>query len=126
MVFFYFWSQDEKNFSFAMQNGPILLDEKRNIPVSADLGKPAAITAIGLDKNGHIIVIIMTQSVFNNDNTLSLYDFANVLKDNSLFAELNLHSVLNLDRGPSTGLMFADQYYSEINRVQNVIVVKPN
>ena len=110
-------------FYFAVQNGPILIDNEGTIKIETDTGKTASRTAIGLDKDGHIIVITMQQSILNSSNALSLYQFAHLLKESPLLAGLELHSMLNLDGGPSTGIMVGGQYFPEINDVQNVITV---
>lgn len=112
-----------KNIDFAIQNGPLILDEAGKIQISKDTGKLASRTAIGLDKQGNIILIIIKQTLFNTDNTVSLYDFAHILKETPALSALNLHSVLNLDGGPSTGLSLEDIYYPEMEKVQNVIIV---
>jgi uncharacterized protein YigE (DUF2233 family) len=109
---------------FAIQNGPILLDKNRKI-VAPKTEKTASRTAIGLDKNNHILVVILKQSLFQSDNEVTLYEFARILKEQPLFQDLGLHSVLNLDGGPSTGLMIGDAYYPEIAKIQNIITIHP-
>jgi uncharacterized protein YigE (DUF2233 family) len=117
-------SLNEKKYTFAIQNGPVLLDENGAIKISKDTGKTASRTAIGLDDKGNIVLIILKQSLLNTDNQVSLYEFAHLLKESPDFAKLNLRSVLNLDGGPSTGMMVMDQYYPEMEKVQNVVIVK--
>jgi uncharacterized protein YigE (DUF2233 family) len=111
-------------YPFAIQNGPLLIDKNGQIQISKDTGKTASRTAIGIDKAGNVIIIVLKQSLLNVDNEISLYDFAHLLKDSPELATLNLHSVLNLDGGPSSGLIIGDQYYPEMEKVQNVILVK--
>jgi uncharacterized protein YigE (DUF2233 family) len=115
---------DAKNYPFAVQNGPVLIDRQGKIKISTDSGKLASRTAIGLDKNNNIVLIIIKQSLLNTDNTISLYEFAHLLKEKSPLKELQLTSVLNLDGGPSTGIMIGNQYFPEMERVQNIINVK--
>jgi uncharacterized protein YigE (DUF2233 family) len=115
---------DEKEYPFAVQNGPVLLDEKGKIMFDKETGKTASRTAIGLDKDGNVTLIILKPSLLDPDNHITLYGFAKMLKESAGFAELGLHSVLNLDGGPSTGLMIDKQYFPELDSVQNVIIVK--
>jgi len=110
--------------SFAIQNGPILLDSNREIKILKDTGKQASRTAIGLDKKNNIIVITLKQSVLNFDNSITLYEFAKTLKESDKLKDLQLHSMLNLDGGTSSGLMIDNKYYPEMEKVQNVILVK--
>jgi uncharacterized protein YigE (DUF2233 family) len=111
-------------YSFAIQNGPLLIDENGSIQISSDTHKLANRTALGIDKDGNIVLIILKLSLLNPDNTISLYEFAQLLKNNDALRPLFLHSVLNLDGGPSTGMMLGDSYYPEMERVQNIIYVK--
>lgn len=111
-------------YPFAIQNGPLLIDRAGKIKITEDTGKTASRTAIGIDKDNHVIIIVLKQSLFNVDNQISLYDFAHLLKDSPELAKLELHSVLNLDGGPSSGLTIGGQYYPEMEKVQNVILVK--
>lgn len=113
------------NLDFAIQNGPILLNEHSEIMVDDRFGKSASRTAIGLDKDNHIIVILLRQSLLNRDNTLTLLQFARVLANSDYFRKIGLHSVLNLDGGTSTGLAIGDEYFPELAKVQNIIITKP-
>lgn len=112
-----------RNITFAVQNGPILLDEKKEVRILSDTGKLASRTALGIDQDGNAILIILQQNIFNADNVITLYQFANMLKTAPVLQELGLHSVLNLDGGPSTGMMIDNKYFSELDKVQNIIVV---
>jgi uncharacterized protein YigE (DUF2233 family) len=115
---------DEKKYTFAIQNGPVLLDDGGKIMIDEETGKTASRTAIGLDEKGNIILVILKQSLFDPSNHITLYEFARMLKESPGFREINLHSVLNLDGGASTGLMVDGQYFPELDRVQNVVIVK--
>lgn len=115
---------NEKNFTFAIQNGPVLIDKDGNTKIEKDTGKAASRTAIGIDKNNNLVLIIIKQSLLNFDNSISLYEFANLIKTHPELTELGLHSVLNLDGGSSTGLMIGNKYYPEMEKVQNVVLVK--
>jgi exopolysaccharide biosynthesis protein len=127
----HFFDQLSKNkfntsekYEFAIQNGPILLDAAGNIKILSDDGKRASRTAMGLDKNRNIIIIIVKQSLFKIDNSISLYNFARLLKEDPAFSSMGLHSVINLDGGSSTGLKIGNKYFPEMEKVQNVVLVK--
>ena len=113
-----------EKYGFAIQNGPVLLDKESNIKITEDSGKTASRTAIGLDKEDNIVLIVLKQSLLNVDNQITLYEFAHLLKENPEFAIFGLHSMLNLDGGPSTGMMVMDRYFPEMEKVQNVVIVK--
>lgn len=115
--------ENPQKYLFAIQNGPILLDEKSQIALTEDNGKPASRTAIGIDKDNNIIIIILKQSLFQNNNQILLTEFARLLKENETLKPLGLHSVLNLDGGPSSGIMIGDKYFAEFQKVQNIIWV---
>lgn len=110
--------------SFAIQNGPVLLDKDGKNMILSDDEKLASRTTIGLDQEGNVMVMILKTSLLHNDNTLSLHLFADSLQNAAVFKALGLHSVLNLDGGPSTGIMIDTLYYPEMERVENVIIVK--
>lgn len=111
-----------KNTVFAIQNGPLLMLNNQ-IKVKSDTGKTASRTAIGVDTAGNIVLILVKQSLLNSDNTITLYELANLLKDAPELRSLKLKSALNLDGGPSTGMIIRDQYYPEMEKVQNVVIV---
>ncbi len=111
--------------SFMIQNGPVLLDNDGSIPLGVDTGKLAARTVIGVDRDGNVILIVLHQSLINSNNTLSLYSLAHLLKEDPQFGQLGLHSVLNLDGGPSTGVVVGTEYLPEINNVQNAVITLP-
>ena len=113
------------NKAFMLQNGPVLIDETGSIPLTKDTAKLAARTALGVDRDGTVILIVLHQSLLNTDNTLSLYQLAHLLKESPTFRPLGLHSVLNLDGGPSTGVIIGSEYLPEINSVQNAIITIP-
>ncbi|MBU1954215.1 phosphodiester glycosidase family protein [Patescibacteria group bacterium] len=114
----------EPALDFAIQSGPVLLDKNGDPQIESDTQIAAGRTAVGLDKDGNIIVIILKQSILNFDNSISLYYFSHLLKDDPFLHSLGLNSVLNLDGGTSTGLMIGNKYYPEMEKVQNVIIVK--
>lgn len=110
------------NQTFAIQNGPILLDEQAQVVVDKDLTRSAGRTALGINKQNQIVLILLRQSLLNQDNELTLSDFASLLANNEYFRTMGLHSVLNLDGGPSTGLAIQEKYFPELSKVQNVII----
>ena len=114
----------ENDFEFAIQNGPVLVDGFGNILAKKDSGKSASRTAIGIDKSGNVILILDQQSILNSDNDMTLYEFAHAIKESPEIKSLNLRSVLNLDGGPSSGMSFGENYFPEMSKVQNVILVK--
>ncbi len=113
----------EKDFSFAIQNGPVLIDQNGNIKIGYKNNQKASRTAIGLDKNENVIIIAVKQSLFNSENAVSLSQFARLLQQAPELKTLGLHSVLNLDGGASTGIMIDNHYLPELNTVSNVITV---
>ncbi len=116
--------KDSDDISFAMQNGPILLDATGKAKIVSDTGKIGSRTALGIDKDQNVVLIIIQQSLFNSSNGITLYQFADILANDPQFKGMGLHSVLNLDGGASTGMMIGSQYYPEMDKVQNVVVVK--
>lgn len=110
---------------FAVQNGPMLINDRQQVVVNPELKKTAARTAIGLDAEENVIILLMRVSVLDSQNIMPLADFANMLLQDMSMRTLGLHSVINLDGGPSSGLMLEGKYYPEMNKVQNAIVVKP-
>lgn len=113
-----------ENYSFAIQNGPALIDEAGNMLIDEDSGQMSSRTAMGFDRNGDIILIILKQSLLNPDNSISLYKFSEMIQSSAIFREQGVHSVLNLDGGSSTGLMIDGKYFPEMEKVQNVVLVK--
>lgn len=109
---------------FAIQNGPIILDENGNPSIREDSGKTASRTALGIDSEGNLILIILKQSILNFENSISLYQFAQLLANHTEIQKLGLHSVLNLDGGSSSGVAIDNKYFPEMEKVQNVVLVK--
>ncbi|HMR00860.1 MAG TPA: phosphodiester glycosidase family protein [Candidatus Gracilibacteria bacterium] len=109
---------------FAIQNGPILLDENGNPSIIEDSGKTASRTALGIDQEGNLVVIVLKQSLLNFENSITLYQFAQLLASHPEIQKLGLHSVLNLDGGTSSGIAIDHKYYPEMEKVQSVVLVK--
>ncbi len=124
-VKFYYPPRDisRKDYDFAIQNGPVLIDQNGRITIHSETGQKASRTAIGLDKNGNVIIIAIKQNLFNSENAVSLAQFANLLKSAPELKILGLRSVLNLDGGASTGIMINNHYLPELSQVQNVVTV---
>jgi uncharacterized protein YigE (DUF2233 family) len=113
-----------ENYSFAIQNGPALINQNGEILVEDDSKQLSSRTALGVDRDNNLVLITLKQSLLNPDNSISLYNFAHLLKYAPELESLELHSVLNLDGGSSTGLMIDGKYFPEMEKVQNVITVK--
>lgn len=112
------------NYEFAIQNGPVILDPKGNIEASETDTLTASRTAMGVDKDGNIILILIKQSLFNISNSMTLNELAHVVKEHHVLSPLQIHSLINLDGGSSTGLYIDDKYYPEMEKVQNVVLIK--
>jgi uncharacterized protein YigE (DUF2233 family) len=117
-------SLNSPDYTFAIQGGPLLIDKNGEIAVNDKSPDTASRTAVGLDKNGNVVLVLIKQSLLNMDNEITLYQFARLLKDAPELKDLGLHGVLNLDGGTSSGLMIDSQYYPEMVKVQNVVIVK--
>lgn len=116
--------QDLGQYKFAIQNGPSLINEEGAIVADPNNTQTAGRTAIGIDKQGNIIVILIKQSLLKLDNTATLHELATSIKEEETLKSLGVHSVLNLDGGTSSGIMIKDTYYPEMEKVQHVILVK--
>ena len=114
----------QDKYKFAIQSGPILINKDQQIPLEKDSGKLSSRTIIGIDQNGQIVLIFIKQTILNTDNAVSLYQIAHLIKEDPLLKQLNLTTVLNLDGGGSSGFMLEDQYYPEMDRLQNIIITK--
>lgn len=115
--------EEKSKIDFAVQNGPTLIKNGK-IMITEQSKKTASRTALGIDNQKNIILIVLRQSIFSSDNVLSLYDFANIIKENSDFKKLQIEELLNLDGGPSSGFALGEDYYPELTNVQNVIITK--
>ena len=114
---------NEKNYSFAIQNGPVLIDENGKILIKQENDHVAGRTILALDKEKNIILLVIKQSLLSSENVISLYQLAHLLKENNQFKEFELRAVLNLDGGASTGVAISGNYLPEMNRVQNIVTV---
>ena len=107
---------------FAIQSGPILLDGQGKIVVDRENTIVAGRTALGLDKDNNVVVLMMRQSLLGRNNALTLYDFAELAATDKELTELGINSLINLDGGNSSGLTIGEEYFPELERVQNVII----
>jgi uncharacterized protein YigE (DUF2233 family) len=113
------------NIDFAIQSGPILINQKGQIIADKKNTKKAGRTALALSKNNEIIVIILRQSLLDRENSLTLYDFAQLISNSPKLSDLELHSVINLDGGNSSGIATKNNYSPELEKVQNIIITVP-
>lgn len=112
--------------NFAIQNGPILIDDQGKIAIEERSTKTANRTAIGLTKDSQIILIFCRNSILNQSDAPTLYQFANTILNSPELKDLKIHSLLNLDGGPSTSFALANEVYPEqFEKVENIIIVKP-
>jgi uncharacterized protein YigE (DUF2233 family) len=107
---------------FAIQSGPILLDEKSAVAVDEQNSLRAGRTALGLDQDNNLVVLMLRQSILDRDNALTLYEFAQIAASDRQLEHLGLHSLINLDGGNSSGLATSGDYYPELEKVQHVII----
>jgi len=104
-----------ENFEFALQSYPFLIKNFQPA-IKIDSAKKARRTAIGIDKDNNIYVIMV------NLKEISLYEFMNYL----LSTDVPFVNVLNLDGGPSTGIYShwngeTNFIYDSLNPVSSVI-----
>ncbi len=95
--------EEGENFDFALQSYPFLIKNSEKA-IKSDSGKKARRSAIGIDKEGNVYVLI------SDSPNLSLYEFMNILYD----SEIDFETVLNLDGGPSSGLYVNFGRYSKL------------
>ncbi len=107
---------------FAIQSGPILIDHQGEIAVSKKNQLSAGRTALGLDRNNDLVILILRQSLLDRENALTLYEFAQIAAEHRELEHLGLHSLINLDGGNSSGLASPQDYYPELEKVQHVII----
>jgi len=105
-----------ENIYSALQSFPFLI--KNSEPaIKTDSGKKARRTAVGIDKNNNVYLIVVNTNI-------SLYEFMNYL----LNTRINLSNVLNLDGGPSTGIYANwndNLLYDSFSPVPSVVRFRP-
>ncbi len=107
--------QSGEKLEFALQSYPFLI--KNSVRgFQEDSGKIARRTAIGIDKEGFIYIIIV------DDHRITLYDLMVEL----IKTDIDFVHVLNLDGGTSTGISIKkgsyEEMYDSLVKVPNVIV----
>lgn len=85
--------REDESFDFALQSYPFIIKNQQPA-IKEDSGKEARRSAIGIDQDGSIYLIL------SNQPNLTLYEFMNILVDSGI----SFQNVLNLDGGPSSGL----------------------
>lgn len=108
--------QPTETFDYALQAFPMLVLNGEAAYQTADIDR-ARRTAIGVDGNGRVLLIIASWGGF------SLAEFSSYLAQ----ADFGLVIALNLDGGTSTGLILADsaESVSSFTAVPSVITVSP-
>lgn len=99
----------EMEYTHIVQAGPFVIDPGGSVGIHGRSGGEAKRTLIGQTEDGKIVVLTTTE--------VYLYDLARILK--SEFSELE--RVLNLDGGPSVGLIYNDIRIENTSPVRNFI-----
>ena len=108
------FSEKEK-IDFGLQTFPTLINQGKNL-IAQDSGKTARRTVLAQDKNGQIYIVI-------SEFFISLFQLSDWLVN----SELKPQIAINLDGGPSTGLIIKTKetyYKAESAPVPNVIYLK--
>lgn len=108
------WKQREqaKQFPTVLQSGPYLVDPGGKIGIRTKSGKTAARTVLAIDSDDNLLIMITNQ--------VELYQLSRILVRN--FPEID--RALNLDGGPSTGLLFQKTEIENGAPVRNFIRLK--
>jgi len=99
----------EREFRDVLQAGPFIIDPGGTIGIHTRSGKEAKRTVIGQTEDERLLVLTTTE--------VYLYDLAQIL--NSEIPELE--RALNLDGGPSVGLIYKDTRIENANAVRNFL-----
>jgi len=113
--------EEKAKTEFAIQNGPILIDQTGTVKFTKETGNYASRTVIGITNENKIALIFIPRSFTKLDNQVTLFQLGNLLKTHTEFTKLGLHSVLNLDGGVSVGYKYLSTYEPELDYVQNII-----
>jgi len=97
---------------FALQTFPTLIYNNKSL-ITEDSGKTARRTVLAQAKDGKTYIII-------SESFISLYKLAKWLEN----SELDINIAINLDGGPSTGLIVKDYYKSDSALIPNVIYLE--
>lgn len=95
--------EEGEKFEFALQSYPFLIKNGAGA-IAQDSGLKARRTAVGMDRSGNVYVLFVQSSSF------SLYEFMNVL----LQTKISFQDVLNLDGGPSSGIVIRSGEYEKV------------
>ncbi len=95
--------------NFALQTFPTLIYNNKSL-ITEDSGKTARRTVLAQTKDKKTYIII-------SESFISLYKLAQWLEN----SELDISIAINLDGGPSTGLIVKDYYKSDSALVPNVV-----
>ncbi len=110
---------------FAIQSGPVLLDNNK-IEITNANDKSSSRTAIGVTSTNQVVVIMLRANLFNQENRQTLYEFAKTIQTAPAMKKFQIKNLINLDGGKSSGLATPNTYLPEFEKVQNIILVKPN
>ena len=99
----------EREYRDVLQAGPFIIDPDGTIGIHTRSGKEAKRTVIGQTEDGRILVLTTTE--------VYLYDLAQIL--NSEVPKLE--RALNLDGGPSVGLIYKNTRIENANPVRNFL-----
>jgi uncharacterized protein YigE (DUF2233 family) len=100
-----------ERFDYALQTFPFIIKSGEG-NISPNSTDKARRTAIGVDKNGFVYIIVSPQFF------LSLYYFMNELQN----TDIDFEYVLNLDGGTSTGIKYG---YENFNQIFDSLVKVP-
>lgn len=118
------FNKNSTEINFAIQNGPLLINNGK-VTIDDKNHDTASRTAIGITENNKIIIIFLRFSLFKPENLQSLHEFATTINNHPEVKSYHLKALLNLDGGSSTGFAIGEDYYPELELVQNIIVSKP-
>ncbi|MFC1599555.1 phosphodiester glycosidase family protein [Patescibacteria group bacterium] len=103
--------QTGEELDFGLQSFPFLINDG-NAAIKEDSGKTARRTALGIDEEGHVYII------FADLIHISLYELMNKLIETNI----DFTYVLNLDGGPSSGILIHNELKDSVTKVPSVIL----
>lgn len=104
------WKQlPEGNYKDVIQAGPYIIDPGGKLGIYSNNGRKARRTVLGQTADGGVLVMTTTE--------VTLFDLARVLKDKLP----QIERALNLDGGPSVGLIYDDILIRNPSPVRNFI-----
>ncbi len=110
-------------FLFALQTGPILIREGKQLSLTINNDTPARrmVAAINMDK--HIIFL----TLYNGDSVYEgplLADLPNIVSKISSKENLGITDAINLDGGSASAFYNADTHISELTPVGSIFCIK--